>query len=78
MSIVVALTDSVVGNGTRHPVIIKRGEAWDADDPIVKANPGLFSTDVAKARSTVMKPSRPVESSTRAPGEKSRARRVQD
>ena len=79
MSIVVALTDSMVGNGTRQPVVIKRGEAWDADDPIVKANPSLFTADAGKARTTVQRTAkdRPVESSTRAPGEKSRARRVE-
>ena len=79
MSIVVALTDSMVGNGTRQPVVVRRGEAWDAADPIVKANPSLFSADATRARTTVPRTSknRPVESSTRAPGEKSRARRVE-
>jgi len=73
MSIVVALVDSVVANGTRQPTTIRRGEAWNADDPIVKANPSLFSRDAAKARVTV--PRETVEQSTRAPGEKSSARR---
>lgn len=79
MSIVVALTDSMVGNGTRQPVVVRKGEAWDGGDPIVKANPSLFSSDAARARSSVLRNSkdRPVEQSTKAPGEKSRARRVQ-
>jgi hypothetical protein len=78
MSIVVALTDSMVGNGTRQPVIISRGEAWDADDPIVKANPSLFTADPGKARTTVVRThDEIVEQKTKAPGEKSRARRVQ-
>jgi hypothetical protein len=78
MSIVVALTDSMVGNGGRQPVVIRKGEAWDADDPIVKANPSLFSTDPGNARTTALRPAeRPVEQATKAPGEKSRARRVQ-
>lgn len=76
MSIVIALADSVVANGTRQPTVIRKGEAWDADDPIVTANPSLFSADAAHARVSVSR--RPVvEQSTKAPGERSRARRVQ-
>jgi hypothetical protein len=74
MGIVVALRDSMVGNGTRRPVVIRRGEAWDADDPIVLANPSIFSADPAAARGTA--PREVVEQATRAPGEKSRARRA--
>jgi hypothetical protein len=73
MSIVVALTDSTVGNGTRRPIVIRRGEAWDADDPIVLANPSLFTADPGKARASVVR--EVVEQSTRAPGERSRTRR---
>ena len=72
MSIVVALVDSVVSNGTRQPTVLRKGEAWSADDPVVRAHPGLFSADPGKARAS----ERPVEQATRAPGEKSRARRV--
>ncbi len=76
--IVVALNDSMVGNGTRQPVVIRRGEAWNADDPIVKAYPSLFTADASKARTTVLRtPEQIVEQKTKAPGEKSRARRVQ-
>jgi hypothetical protein len=78
--IVMAIADSMVGNGSRQPVVIRKGEAWDADDPIVKANPSLFTADAGKARSTAQREvrrDRPVESSTHAPGEKSRARRVE-
>jgi hypothetical protein len=76
MSIVAALQDSMVGNGERQPIVIKRGEAWDADDPIVVANPSLFTADPGRARSTTgRKPSPTVEQTTRAPGEKSRTRR---
>lgn len=74
MSIVVALTDSVVANGTRQPTVVRKGEAWDASDPIVKANPSLFSSDAGRARATVAR-AEVVEKSTRAPGEKSNARR---
>jgi hypothetical protein len=74
MSIVIALQNSMVGNGGRQPVVIRKGEAWDAADPIVVANPSLFSADAALARRTT--PREVVEQSTRAPGEKSRARRT--
>lgn len=74
MGIVVALTNSVVANGTRQPTVVRKGEAWDADDPIVQTNPSLFSDDPAKARVTEVRDV-VVEQSTRAPGEKSQARR---
>jgi hypothetical protein len=74
--IAVALSDSVVGNGTRQPIIIRKGEAWDADDPIVKAHPSLFTADPGKARTTVQRtPEQVVEQKTKAPGERSRVRR---
>ena len=73
MTIAVALSDSVVGNGTRQPIIIRKGEAWDADDPIVTANPSLFTADPGKARTTV--PREVVEQKTKAPGERSQVRR---
>jgi len=73
MSIVVALNDGMVGNGTRQPIIIRRGEAWDANDPIVKANPSLFTADAGKARTTVQR--EVVEQKTKAPGERSQVRR---
>ena len=78
MSIVVALTDSLVGNGSRQPTVIRKGEAWNADDPVVLANPSLFSTDPRRARGTAQRSHEEiVEQKTKAPGEKSRARRVQ-
>lgn len=78
MSIVVALNNSVIPNGTRQPVVVRRGEAWDADDPVVKANPSMFSADPAAARQTRLRSrDEVVEQATRAPGERSRARRKQ-
>lgn len=52
----------------RSGVHLKRGERRLGTDPIVKAHPGLFvrETDVDE---------RPVESATRAPGEKRMTRR---
>ena len=76
MSIVVAVTDSMVANGSRQPTVIRRGEAWDADDPVVVANPGLFSADPRRARMSQQRRDDVVEQATRAPGEKSRTRRA--
>jgi hypothetical protein len=72
MSIVVALNDGTVAGASR-PVVIRKGEAWAADDPIVKANPSLFTADPGKARTTV--PREVVEQKTKAPGERSQVRR---
>jgi hypothetical protein len=74
MSIVVATTDTTVA-GVSRPVVIRKGEAWDADDPIVKANPLYFTADPAKARTTVPRQPEVVEQSTKAPGERSQVRR---
>jgi hypothetical protein len=52
------------------------GEAWHADDPVVKANPGLFTDDDRFARSSEArkvesaKEEAIVEQATKAPGEK--------
>ena len=39
--IVVAVTDSMVAGKGRQPIVIRRGEAWDASDPVVLAHPDL-------------------------------------
>lgn len=51
-------------------------EAWDADDPIVKARPELFTDEPSIVRGT-RKREAPVETATAEPGEKrtTRARR---
>lgn len=51
-------------------------EAWDADDPIVKARPELFNAEPSIVRGT-RKREAPVETATAEPGEKrtTRARR---
>lgn len=72
--IVMALANvTVVHDGVA--VSIRKGEAWDAASPIVAAHRDLFTTDPAKARGAARPAGRPVEQATRAPGEKSRARR---
>ncbi len=52
-----------------RPVRLKAGEAWDASDPFVKANPQHFTTDPGRLRRTVAS-SRTVEQATAAPGER--------
>ena len=50
-------------------------EAWDADDPVVKARPDLFNDEPSIVRG-VRKVEAQVETATAAPGEKrTRARR---
>jgi hypothetical protein len=52
-----------------RPVRLKAGEAWDASDPFVKANPQHFVAEPSKPRRTVA-PSPVVEQATKAPGER--------
>ncbi|MEV7804996.1 hypothetical protein AB0O28_18805 [Microbispora sp. NPDC088329] len=81
MDVVIA-TDTVNVTFGGQRVHIPRGTAWDAADPLVKQFPGLFSADDRHAMRT--QPRRepedaggepPVERATRAPGERSQARR---
>lgn len=49
---------------------LKKDEAWDADDPLVKARPELFSDEPATPRTSDRKGGRVrVEQATAAPGE---------
>lgn len=48
-------------------VHVNEGEAWAGDDPIVVANPDLFSQRPTKVRRSVPAP---VEQATAAPGER--------
>jgi hypothetical protein len=69
------ITGVVAHAGLR--VQLHAGEAWDADDALVKARPELFTDQPVVVRATG--PSgvvdRPVEQATRAPGEKRQTRR---
>ncbi len=56
-------------------VAINRGEAWDADDPVVRSHPDWFTDqppDVRRSsdQSTEESAEAPVEQATAAPGEK--------
>lgn len=61
----VAATTHVRAPGSKYPTLLTAGEAWFADDPLVRAHPWAF-TDVP----TVIKGTPvPVEQATAAPGE---------
>jgi len=53
-------------------ITLQAGEAWDADDPLVAANPDMFSARPLTVRGTAATGlvDRPVEQATAAPGEK--------
>lgn len=53
-------------DGQRVRVVVD--EAWDADDPVVKARPDLFTAAPSRVQTTV-------EQATQAPGEKRTTRR---
>lgn len=58
-------TKSVHVHYDGREVHVKKGEAWNADDPFVKAHGHLFA-EAPKVRATEA----PVERATRAPGER--------
>lgn len=80
MNVVIA-TDTVNITWQGQRLQIPRGSAWDANDPMVQANPGLFSDDDRLVNRTVPRGDAapdsepPVERATRAPGERTQARR---
>lgn len=70
----------VYATGTRHvgQGVVHKGSHWPADDPVVKANPDLFSSDPRYGLQYSVTPEgydAPVEQATRAPGEKRQSRR---
>ena len=62
-----ANTSLVIGwNGS--VVRVHEGEAWDANDPFVKANKGFFNDSPAKVRRTVAAPvAAPIETADAPP-----------
>jgi hypothetical protein len=80
MDVVIA-TDTVNVTWQGHRLHIPRGSAWDATDPLVEAHPGLFSADDRFVNRTVPRREAAaadepaVERATRAPGERTQARR---
>ena len=62
------------------PVLVHKGSHWPADDPVVRANAGWFTTDPRYGLSWSGEPPAsmsepPVETATAAPGEKRNVRR---
>lgn len=55
-------------------VRLAEGDAWDADDPFVRSNPGFFAEDPTKVHHS-RGAEAPVEQATAAPGEKRSTRR---
>jgi hypothetical protein len=58
--------------------LVQKGSHWPADDPVVKANPDLFTADARYGLHFSVEPSgydAPVEQATAAPGEKRAVRR---
>ena len=79
MKVVYATTTSLVtdpSTGVRGKV--QKGTHWPADDPVVKANPDLFSEDPRWGMNYSVEPDgydAPVEQATAAPGERRQTRR---
>lgn len=61
------------------PIVVRKGEHWPADDPVVQANPDLFTDDPRYGLSFSTPPPEmaeaPVEQATAAPGERRNTRR---
>lgn len=77
MDVVYASATSVVPLENGGRVTVRLGSHWPADDPVVLAQPSLFSTDPAYGlnRSAPAPAPAPVEQATAAPGEKRTTRR---
>lgn len=74
MDVVYATGTTSVGTPDGARVIVRGGEHWPADDPVVIANPGLFSADPRYGLAFSRPPAglnddAPVEQVTAGPGE---------
>jgi len=74
MDVVYATGTTSVHTPDGARVTTRIGEHWPADDPVVVANPGLFSTDPRYGLAYSSRPASldepPVEQVTAGPGEK--------
>ena len=73
MDLVFATTTMRVELPTGGFGVIQKGTHWPADDPIVRAHPGVFSSDPRFGLNFSREPAgydAPVEQATAAPGEK--------
>ena len=72
--------DAYVAVGDGSSRMVRVGEHWPADDPVVKARPDVFSPDPRYGAQWTGPPppelaDAPVEAATAAPGEKRNVRR---
>lgn len=85
MRVVYAMDTAQIPTEDCGLVLVRKGEHWPADDPAVKAAPGLFSTDARYGLSYSVEPEgygdpqqpgpRPVEVATAIPGDRRNVRR---
>jgi len=77
IEIVYAMARALVGNGSGASVLVAKGSHWPAADPVVLANPQLFSADPRWGLQYSVEPDGwddpvggSVETATATPGEK--------
>lgn len=74
MNVVYATGTTSVGTPQGAQIVVRGGQHWPADDPVVLANPGLFSPDPRYGLTFSERPPSmsepPTEQVTAAPGEK--------
>ena len=79
MDVVYAKYSAQVGTPDGGRWNVQGGQHWPADDPVVKANPEMFSPDARFGVSFSAAPAElseaPVEQATAGPGEKRNVRR---
>jgi hypothetical protein len=78
MKAVFARETAVVSSPDGAQQLVRFGEHWPDDDPVVKANPSLFSDDprYGMTSSRPLPEDPPVEQVTAGPGEKRATRRT--
>jgi hypothetical protein len=79
MDVVYAVDTAQIPTVECGVVLVRKGEHWPAGDPVVKAAPGLFSTDPRYGMRYSTEPAGyddpAVEQATAGPGEKRNVRR---
>ena len=79
MDVVYAVDTAQVSLFTGGTALVRKGEHWAANDPVVLAHPSMFSADARYGVRYSVEPAglsdEPVEQATAAPGEKRNLRR---
>lgn len=78
MDVVFARETRHVGTAAGGGGVVRKGSHWPAEDPVVVANPDLFTADPRYGMSYSVQPDgwdAPVEQATSAPGERRATRR---